>query len=55
LSFLPAGRYHATVWQDGEASDRVRRSERTVSSRDVLALPLSPAGGAAVILEPAGR
>lgn len=55
LSFLPAGRYRATVWEDGEASDQVRRSERIVSRRDVLALPLSLAGGAAVILEPAGR
>ena len=51
---LPArGRYRATMWQDGEAPDDVRRSERTMTARDVLALRLSPAGGAAVILEPA--
>lgn len=55
LRFLPAGRYRATVWEDGEAPDRVRRSERIVTQRDALALRLSPAGGAAVILEPAGR
>jgi alpha-glucosidase len=52
LSFLPAGRYRATVWEDGEAPDEVRRSERTVTARDTLALRLSPAGGAAVTLEP---
>jgi len=55
LQFLPAGRYRATMWEDGEAPDRLRRSERIVTKRDVLALRLSPAGGAAVILEPADR
>jgi alpha-glucosidase len=53
LNFLPAGRYRATVWEDGEAIDQVRRSERIVSAGDVLELRQSPAGGAAVILEPA--
>lgn len=55
LQFLPAGRYRATVWEDGDAPDEVRRSERIVTARDALALRLSAAGGAAVILEPAGR
>ncbi|GAB3094237.1 glycoside hydrolase family 97 protein [Lysobacter terrae] len=55
LEFLSAGRYRATVWEDGEAPDRVRRSERIVSKRDVLVLRLSPAGGAAVVLEPSDR
>lgn len=55
LHFLPAGRYRATVWEDGEAPDEVRRSERIVTARDALALRLSSAGGAAVILEPSDR
>jgi alpha-glucosidase len=52
LRFLPAGNYRATVWEDGKAPDEVRRSERIVTARDALALRLSPAGGAAVVLEP---
>ncbi len=52
LSFLPKGRYRATVWEDGDAPDQVRRSERIVTARDTLVLRQSPAGGAAVILEP---
>ncbi|MCI4566344.1 glycoside hydrolase family 97 protein [Lysobacter sp. CFH 32150] len=52
LQFLPTGRYRATVWQDGKAPNEVLRSERIVTARDVLDLLLSPAGGAAVILEP---
>lgn len=55
LQFLPAGRYRATVWEDGKAPDEVRRSERIVTARDALALRLSSAGGAAVILEPADQ
>lgn len=55
LQFLPAGRYRATVWEDGEAPDEVRRSERIVTASDALALRLSSAGGAAVILEPSER
>ncbi|HEV8694351.1 MAG TPA: glycoside hydrolase family 97 protein [Lysobacter sp.] len=55
LQFLPAGRYRAIVWEDGDAPDRVRRSERFVTAREVLDLRLSPAGGAAVILEPADQ
>ncbi|WP_368563266.1 glycoside hydrolase family 97 protein [Pseudoxanthomonas sp. UTMC 1351] len=55
LSFLPAGNYRATVWEDGDAPDQVKRSERIVNSRDTLALRLSVAGGAAVILEAADQ
>jgi alpha-glucosidase len=53
LNFLPAGRWHATIWQDGEVVREVRRTERNVTSKDVLTLALAAAGGAAVILEPA--
>lgn len=55
LSFLPAGNYRATMWEDGEAPDQVKRSERIVTARDTLALRLSSAGGAAVVLEPSDR
>ncbi|MRV72608.1 glycoside hydrolase family 97 protein [Duganella sp. FT92W] len=52
LRFLPAGRYRATVWEDGATPNDVRRVERIVTAADTLALRLAPAGGAAVVLEP---
>jgi alpha-glucosidase len=52
LSFLPSGKYRATIWEDGDTPNDVRRIERVVTSRDVLTLRLSPAGGAAAILAP---
>ncbi|MGW8392638.1 glycoside hydrolase family 97 catalytic domain-containing protein [Pseudoduganella sp. HUAS MS19] len=52
LSFLPAGRYRATVWEDGPAPNELRRAERVVNAGEVLPLRLAAAGGAAVILEP---
>jgi alpha-glucosidase len=52
LRFLPAGRYRATVWEDGATPNEVRRVEREVGAQDVLALRLAAAGGAAVLLEP---
>ena len=55
LSFLPAGNYRATVWEDGKALDQVKRSDRIVTASDTLALRLSVAGGAAVVLEPSER
>ena len=55
LTFLPAGRYRASVWEDGDAPDQVQRSERIVTARDALTLRLSAAGGAAVMLEPSDR
>ena len=51
LGFLPAGRYRATVWEDGDTPNAVRRVERVVTARDVLPLQLAPAGGAVAILE----
>ncbi|MGM9489293.1 glycoside hydrolase family 97 protein [Ideonella sp. YS5] len=53
LRFLPAGKYRATVWQDGDTPRTLVRSERTVTRSDVLVLKQAAAGGAAVILEPA--
>jgi alpha-glucosidase len=55
LDFLPEGRYRVTMWEDGELPEDVQRSERIVTARDTLALRLSSAGGAAVILEPSGQ
>lgn len=52
LRFLPAGRYRATVWEDGATPNELRRTEREVKPGDVLPLRLAAAGGAAVILEP---
>ncbi|KQW93686.1 glycosyl hydrolase [Massilia sp. Root418] len=52
LGFLPAGRFRATVWEDGGTPNEVRRVEREVTAAEVLSLRLAPAGGAAVILEP---
>jgi alpha-glucosidase len=52
LGFLPAGRYRATVWEDGGTPNELRRVEREVTAGDVLSLHMAPAGGAAVILEP---
>ena len=52
LDFLPAGRYRATVWEDGATPNEVRRVERVVNAGGVLSLRLAAAGGAAVILEP---
>lgn len=52
LSFLPAGKHSATIWEDGATASDVRRSERTVTSRDVLTLRLSSGGGAVVAIDP---
>ncbi|CAN7241936.1 glycoside hydrolase family 97 protein [Pseudoduganella sp. LjRoot289] len=51
LGFLPAGKYRATVWEDGATPNDVVRVEREVTAGDVLSLRLAAAGGAAVILE----
>ncbi|WP_343729892.1 glycoside hydrolase family 97 protein [Duganella sp.] len=52
LRFLPAGRYRATLWEDGDQPNALRRSEREVGPGDVLSLHMGTAGGAAVLLEP---
>ncbi|WP_082591406.1 glycoside hydrolase family 97 protein [Duganella sp. Root198D2] len=52
LGFLPAGRYRATLWEDGASPNELRRAQRMVKAGDVLPLRLASAGGAAVILEP---
>jgi alpha-glucosidase len=52
LDFLPAGRYKATIWEDGATPNNVTTREVDVSGRDTLPLQLAAAGGAAVIIEP---
>jgi alpha-glucosidase len=52
LDFLPAGRYKATIWEDGATPNNVTLREVDVSARDTLTLQLAGAGGAAVIVEP---
>jgi alpha-glucosidase len=51
LRFLPPGQYHATIWEDGDTPNDVRRREYDVTASDGLVLHLSSAGGAAVVLE----
>jgi alpha-glucosidase len=51
LDFLPAGRYKATIWEDGATPNNVRLREVDVTPRDALALELAAAGGAVVIIE----
>ena len=51
LDFLPAGRYTATVWEDGATPNNVTTRAVDVSGRDALTLQLAGAGGAAVIIE----
>ncbi|NVM74453.1 alpha-glucosidase [Duganella sp. SG902] len=53
LDFLPAGRYRATLWEDGEQPNALRHTRREVTPADVLSLRLALAGGAVVLLEPA--
>jgi alpha-glucosidase len=50
LSFLGAGRYAATIWQDGAQPMQVVRSDRTVARGDSITLQMAPSGGGAVIL-----
>ncbi|USX23648.1 glycoside hydrolase family 97 protein [Oxalobacteraceae bacterium OTU3REALA1] len=52
LRFLGAGKYRATIWEDGATPNDVTRVEREVGAGDVLTLKLASAGGAAVVLEP---
>jgi alpha-glucosidase len=57
LDFLPAGRFKATIIQDGENGDfrtnrETHRSEGRILSRaDTLQLKLAPGGGACVMFE----
>jgi alpha-glucosidase len=50
LSFLPAGSFQATIWQDGAGPNDVERVVKRVTRRDRLSIKLAPGGGGAVIL-----
>ena len=52
LSFLPPGRYSATLWQDGKAAGEVVKTLRSVGAADRLSLKLAPSGGAVVKIVP---
>jgi alpha-glucosidase len=51
LAFLPAGRYKATIWEDGATPTNVTVRDVDVTARDALSLQLAGVGGATVILE----
>jgi alpha-glucosidase len=50
LAFLGAGRFTATIWQDGAAPTELATTTRTVTARDSLRLVLAGSGGAAIRL-----
>lgn len=59
LGFLDGGEWTARVWADAPDADvhpeEAVEESRTVRARDTLTMKLAPAGGQAVILEPAAR
>lgn len=48
LSFLGAGRWNATSWQDGASPMEVVKSSATVGAGDTLQLRLAPSGGGVI-------
>ena len=58
LSFLPEGKYEATIYADGKDADwkdnpqSYEISVRKVKSSTVLRIPLAPGGGAAITIRP---
>lgn len=50
LSFLPAGSFQATIWQDGAGPNDVERLVKRVTRRDRLTIRLARGGGAALLL-----
>jgi len=52
LAFLGAGKFAAEIWQDGVGPNDVDHVAKPVSSRDVLQVPLSAGGGAAIAIKP---
>jgi len=53
LSMLGAGKYTASIWQDGVSANDVERVTKKVTRGDSLHIRMTPGGGAAVILAPA--
>lgn len=54
LSFLGAGSFQATVWQNGAGPNDVDRESKRVTRDDRLSIRLAGGGGAAVVLSPLG-
>jgi alpha-glucosidase len=56
LRFLPDGKFRAEIWKDAADSDinaeHLEKENKTVNSRDDLAIRMSPGGGCVMILEP---
>ena len=52
LSMLGAGKYTASIWQDGASANDVEHVTRKATRGDSLHIRMSPGGGAAVILKP---
>lgn len=52
LNFLGAGRYEATVWQDGETPTTLKRTTQPVSATGSLTLKLARSGGGTAIIRP---
>ena len=48
LSFLEDGTYYASVYKDGETKEDIAVEMRTVTSEDVLIIPLAEKGGASI-------
>ncbi|MBU4434372.1 MAG: glycoside hydrolase family 97 protein [Alphaproteobacteria bacterium] len=55
LTFLGGGTFTADIRQDGVEPTALVTSSRSVTTKDVLALPLAPSGGGVVRLTPARR
>ncbi|MEO6217964.1 MAG: glycoside hydrolase family 97 protein [Sphingomonas sp.] len=53
LSMLGAGKYTASIWQDGASANDVEHVTKKVTRGDSLHIRMTPGGGAAVLLEPA--
>ena len=54
LTFLPRGRFTATIWQDGAGPMEVVKQTRRVGAGDTIPLKLAPSGGGAIRLVPEG-
>jgi alpha-glucosidase len=52
LSFLDAGRYEATSWQDGETPTTLSHTTQAVGAGDRLTLRLAGSGGGSAIIRP---
>ncbi|TCS02516.1 glycoside hydrolase family 97 protein [Caulobacter sp. BK020] len=51
LAFLGGGRFKAEIWRDGAGPNDVEHVVKSVSGRDVLDIPLSAGGGAAIVIK----